>query len=177
MTTIEMTQEEAQYSLWEALGADNLVASEIRQSFLEFEAAAPFDRIATDYDIDTVIWEKTFDTGYSDVVPFLISRAYLIALMPELTSIHPGAEGIVLVCWQTNSVHDVIRDAFNSMSPTTKSLLVGEVTLKQVIEDFFTPERVAKTEALISARKPLPKSEIVRVLMEGESVALTDGAL
>lgn len=104
MAIIGMNQEIADLSFWDAIGADDLVASEIMQSSLEFGDAAPFDRIQTDSSLDYLLWSKTFHQGFSGVAPFPVVRAYLGVVMPELQELNPGfSAGQVFAVWRTEN--------------------------------------------------------------------------
>jgi hypothetical protein len=173
-----MTHKLAQYSLWEAIGANDLAGEEIRQSGLESDEAAPFDKIMTDYDCSSVIWEKTFandDLGH--LVPFPLYLAYLKALMPELYGLHLRTENTLLVSWITRDVDDVLAEAYEEMSDTTKAVVTGSVTMGSLLRQFFTPEVIAKARVLQSSTNRLSADGVIRILMNGESVALVDGTL
>lgn len=71
----------------------------------------------------------------------------------------------------------MIRESFDSMSPVTKAILDGSTTFKEVVEDFFTLEVAAKATALYESSSRLQRREIVRILMDGESVSLVEGVL
>lgn len=171
-----MLQEIAKHSFWEAIWADDLSGEEIRQTTLEFEDAAPFDRIYTDSDLNNLFWEKTFDSGIVEPVKFTLCVAYLRSLMPELYSVHPGPNK-ALVSWITYDLHDALGAVFDSMSDTTKSLLDESVTLSSLISGFFTPDVIAKAEALAASNSRFRADEIIRIIRSGESVALADGRL
>ena len=171
-----MPQDIAKHSFWEAIWADDLVSDEIRQTPLEFEEAAPFDKIYTDSGLNDLFWEKTFDSELGELVKFPIYLAYLRSLMPELYGVHPGLSK-VLVSWITHDLHDVLSDAADSMSDTTKSLLNGSTTLNALVNDFFTPDVIAKVEALNNSGARFRPDEIIRILKNGESVALSKGTL
>lgn len=171
-----MTQEIAQQSFWDAIGADDLVASEIMQSPLEGAEAFPFDRIESDSNFNSLLWTKYFDQELVDVAPFAVVRAYLGVLMPELYQLSPGFSQIFAI-WTTDDPGRVISDAFDSMSPVTKAILDGSTTFNEVIKNFFTPDVAAKAHALHNAPQRHRREEIVRILMNGESVALSEGVL
>lgn len=171
-----MTQDIAQLSFWDAIGADDLSSFEIKESPLEYEDAFPFDRIDTDSEITTLYWQKAFDQDFSDVVPFPIASAYLRALMPEMYGVHPGV-GKVLMIWATRDLKAILSEEFDAMSPTTKALLSGTTTCKEIIEGFFTSDMARKAQALHDSFPRPKQEEIVRILMDGESVSLSAGAL
>ena len=174
-SSIKLNPKFAQQTLWEVIGMDDLVSEEIRQSFLEYDESAPFDRISSDYEIDNVLWEKKFPQTLDNRVPFLLQLAYFRKLMPELESLHPGKDR-TLAIWKTRSVHEVMGEAFDAMSPTIKALLDESTTFNKLSEEFFTPVMAAKAEALQSSGR-LHTLEIIRILMSGESVALAEGTL
>lgn len=176
MSNIRMTQKIAQLSFWDAIGADDLVASEIMQSPLEYAESAPFDRIETDSYLDSLLWSKTFHQESSIVAPSPVVRTYLSVLMPELYQFSTSPSMIYAV-WTTENPGRVLSEAFDSMSPTTKEILDGSTTFKEVIENFFTPEVAAKAHALNDAPQRHMKREIVRILMSGEAVSLAEGIL
>jgi hypothetical protein len=176
MDTLRMTQEIAQLSFWDAIGADDLVASEIMQSPLEGDESFPFDRIESDSSLDFLLWNKTFDQGLTYAVPFPVARAYFCSLMPEIREFAPGPSKVFAV-WRTDDPGRVMSETFDSMSPTTKAILEGSTTFQEIFDEFFTTEVTAKALALWDSPVQYRHDEILRILMDGESVALAEGAL
>lgn len=74
-------------------------------------------------------------------------------------------------------MHDVLAEAYKGMSDTTKALVTGTVTVGSLLHQFFTPEIFAKVQALQSSANLLSADKVIRILLNGESVALVDGTL
>ena len=167
----------ADSSFWNFVGADDLCISEIRQSPIEFEDAYPFDRIGTDSDATYVIAFKSFAIGsLSSSVTTPVFKAYLRSLMPEFYSIHAVLEEIWIE-WKLGGVDDILGESFDRLSPTTKALLDGSVTVEKLYGDFMTPETIASLSSIRENNRRLTDAEMVKVFLEGQSPVLASGLL
>lgn len=171
-----MNRKFAEQSFWDAIGADDLVASEILESPLEYDEAFPFDRIESHHSLDAVLWTKTFEQGFTYDAPYPLVRSYLGTVMPELLELTPSPLRPIAV-WKTADPRMVMGDVFDSMSPSIKLLLEGSTTFQELIDEFFTPEINEKARALWDASVRYRHDEILRILMNGESLSLSEGML
>lgn len=167
----------ASSSFWELVGADDLVASEIRESPLEFDDAYPFERLGTDAEIDYVYGRKRFPIGTLDSsVTAPIFRAYLRIIMPEMASVHALFEQL-WIDWKICGIHENLGEAFELLSHTTKGMLDGSVTFEGLYSGFMTPENRAAINAVHESNKRLTDKEIVEIVLEGQSLVLSSGVL
>lgn len=175
---IELPPEIAAKTYFDAIDAGSLSESQIERTCLADEDVAPFCEINSDATCDFITWIADVPCSKISTLSHPVFESYLYSLMPELNG-WSGSRGGVKLEWFEDGARDTnLGELTSHLSPTTVSLVTGEITLDGLFAQLMTPQNKALISSLVNSRSFHHTGDnLLEAIMDGVPASLADGLL